>query len=267
MKRSRSICLVFGAILLLLLSAVAEAEVLDLTASTTSGYIGAGFFSQYIVANTGTGSFQPFLHISTNATTESGYNSAGGTGTDNADARSNQWTSLVRWNDLAATPIGQTQYIEFALDINQLKSSPLLSLDDFEIWMSPNATVGLHSSWGSDASMIRVYDLDQTADWSIYLNSGLHEGSGYGDMFAYVPEDNFVEAWNRAYAEENPYIYIYSSFGGAGDSYTTNDGFEEWALDTSNPGPGPVTGTPEPTSLVLLPMALAGLAFWRRKRS
>jgi hypothetical protein len=115
MGRSRWKCSVLGGILLLLLSSVAQAEILyslDLTTTTLppDPTINGAIFSQSTVGGSGSGMFDPFVRLNSNASPVSGYNYNQGVvpvAADNLPANDSM-TSLLRWNELGYTSIGNT---------------------------------------------------------------------------------------------------------------------------------------------------------------
>ncbi|QWV95703.1 PEP-CTERM sorting domain-containing protein [Geomonas oryzisoli] len=79
------------------------------------------------------------------------------------------------------------------------------------------------------------------------MNYDLNPGSGWGDIYMYVPTSLFTG--------KSGYFTLYSEFEGA------NDGFEEWAAMTSNPPP-----VPEPGTFLLLGTGFLGLAVFSKRR-
>jgi hypothetical protein len=229
----------------------ASATILDLTTLGSSGYIGSAFFRQTNNEPTGTGVFDPFVRIQANGS-EQGVNS---NGPYTMDEKVGIWTHSMMVGDCGTLDLNGTNYTPFLLDINQTAASPLLSLDQLRLYTSTTGTYNTLSQLDTNANL--VYNLDAGTDNTVYLNYLLDNGSGQGDMVAYIPTA-LLSPYN------GQYLYFYSQFGATGGAYASNDGFEEWACITgSQPPPPPV---PEPTSLLLLGGGLLGLVGARRLR-
>ncbi|SMQ73402.1 SdrD B-like domain [Altererythrobacter xiamenensis] len=246
----------------------------DPTTGSEAQINGALFFTDQPDSSSGTGVIQAFVRLQDGGNDdtpgfENGYNT---------DARpvyheENTSPSFTTNLFLSAVPIVEidgVQYYEFRLDINQLNSSPLLSLDALQLYTSDVADGDVLGpvpgvSWNGgapvdetgtsfDDNTTLVYDLDGAGDASILLNYSLQAGSGKSDMFFYVPVSNFGGA-----NPETTLVTLYSEFGAtntldASDNlvaiddptaaddgvtedatsiygvYTTNDGFEEWSV-------------------------------------
>jgi len=228
--------LALGAATMLSLGSIASAGQLNLTAGGT-GAINAGtdLFTTTDFQATGSGVIQSFVRISTNGDVVDGYNT---------DARPLQFDEnnspiFTRALPLSAVPVvnvAGTNYREFLLDINQEGSDPLLAMHELQIFVgntgSPiGASVGVGGtlSFGSQASL--VYDMDGGAagDSSVLLDYNLNSGSGSGDMFAYVKDSLFTGG---------TYVTLYSLFGPPPNE--NNDGYEEWAVRTTEVLPVPL---------------------------
>lgn len=235
----------------------ARATMYDLTGSVSDTVLinGAWFYNVHAAA-TGTGLIDSFVRINGKAV-EQGYN------TDGRPVQFDENTSptFTRSLLLDDVPIvylsgDPTPYREFLLDINQKNSSPLLALDDIEIFQTD---AGNHTNYGDASFGKLVYDLDAPPEdnW-ILLDYSLNTGSGSGDMFAYIPDALFT--WDL------DYVTLYSHFGaGTTSEYpdnSNNDGFEEWAVRKAETPP-PVVPVPGALLLGLLGLSAAGLRLRR----
>ena len=198
---------------------------------------------------------------------ENGYNSSARPVSYEENTSPNFTTSLLL-SEVPIVTIDGTQYYEFRLDINQLNSSSLLSLDEVKLYTSAvadgEATGLITGSWFT-SNAHQVYDMDGAGNTSVLLDAGNSSGSGSSDMFFYVPLSNF-----GAVDPDDTYVTLYSEFGGAGtlDSgdgltplddpantalgdngsdtgdvatavyggYLANDGFEEWSVSKQTGG-------------------------------
>jgi hypothetical protein len=211
---------------------------IDLT-TKTSAVVNQGRFSTLqadlsTINGAGTGQIDPFDRISTTNPTEQGYNTdATVVVLDNANKGGSNFIHSLLQSAIPIVVINGVSYRQFFLDINQQNSSPLLSLDAFQVWRSadpalsnydPGATPdqGTGSFPATAASL--VYNLDSLGDVFVGLNYTLQPGSGNSvDLEVDVP--------NSAFGAGDPtkkYIYVYSAFGFQGSPWSNNDGFEEW---------------------------------------
>ena len=133
-------------------------------------------------------------------------------------------------------------------------SSAFISLDKVQIYTSPtgNKNTTVLASLGTPR-----YDLDAGGDSYVLLDTSNSTGGGSTDMTVLIPVSAF------AGAAVTDFVYFYSSFGEQGtldgNNFSSDDGFEEWAVDIM---PNSVF-MPEPTALSLL--ALGAVALLRRR--
>lgn len=236
---------------------VAPAATLDLTTAGSSGFINGGYFTTADNHSTGTGLINPFVRIKGNDIIE-GYNAS----LSNADLMPNvltgNFTKDIQLSAIPQVTLADTKtYYEFLLDINQTGSHPLLSLDKIQLYTRPTAMTDASTLALLTGSATKRWDLDLglDGDSKLLLDYSLNEGSGSGDMYAYIP----ISAFGNA--AQSDYLYFYSMFGATGDPYAENDGHEEWAVRT----PGTPRRVPDGGSTIaLLGMALLGLGGARK---
>lgn len=223
-----------------------SAMALDLTAGG-SGTVNGAFFTTTDNQSTGTGVIQSFVRVQDNGMAD-GYNTSARPLLYDENS-SPQFTRDLPFSAVPIVNIGGTNYREFLLDINQQGASPLLSLDKLEIRVASSG--GLTGTWGTFGT--QVYSLDTASvDNVILLNYGFNSGSGSGDMFAYIPDAVFGNA---------QFVYLYSLFGATGGAYAENDGFEEWAVRSTQTLP-----VPEPGTYAMMIAGLGVIAYTARRR-
>jgi hypothetical protein len=218
--------------------------VVDLTAPGASGVLNGATFSQFTQNGSGSGSFNSFVRISTNAAVEQGYN----TNYRPVQFNENSSGSFTHATQLSSVPevvaSGGLTYYEFLLDINQSNSPPnnLLSVDDLRLYVTNTSTTDptLLHGYNSTTHTLQddagqtyapVYDLNPSNNGNyIKLDANLSAGSGAGDMVALVPVSDLGTNLSQ-------YVYLYSKFG---VHYANTGGYEQWGLDQ---GPAEAVGS------------------------
>jgi len=244
-------------------------DVLDLTSlgaqESRTASIGGDFIVQQIVPQpTGTGFIDSFLRIQQTGQ-ERGYNTSLGTPLDDKSPAGG-FTRAITLGEIPIVNIGGVDYRQILLDINQ-NVQERLSLNQIQIFQG-NADAGTAGTLGEasasgdailDGSSLagsanEVFRLnnaqnngtDVGANREIWLDFSLGSGSGSGDMFLYVRNDQFTQ-------NDSSNITLFSQFGNPSGTYSSNDGFEEWAVLKGTPTPQAV---PEPATTGV---ALSGL--------
>jgi hypothetical protein len=216
--------------------AVPSAAPLDLTTPGAQGFVGGALFQQAnrLPAHTGpVGSFVR-LQVHHPATVEQGYNT---------DARPLQFdenadpllTHALRLSDVPVVVIDGVTYRQFVLEVNQTRSSPLLSLDELRLYASDAANLTGYDG-NQLAGLNPLYNLDAGGDHWILLDNRLSRGGI--DMTANIPEILFTGV------DPNSYVYLYSKFG---LNEKADGAFEEWGVALN--GVSAASPPPAPSSL------------------
>jgi hypothetical protein len=215
------ICVAFAAVAALAGAAgTSQAAIVDLTAPTSFGLINGARFETVDFRTAGTGVIDSFVRIQRNGT-EQGYNTSGRPVQFDEHTDPN-FTRNLTYGEIPTRVIGGVSYKEFMLDINQTQPNSLLSLDQVKIYTSGT---GSQIVPNPDSLGTMVYEMDAGGDNWVKMDYNLGSGSGQGDVRMLVP----VTAFGTA--SSGTFIYLYSFFG---TNFATNDGFEEWAIQTDN---------------------------------
>jgi len=176
----------------------------------------------------GSGVFNAFVRLQGNdkkTPNERGYNTDG---TREFDTKAGAWTHSILLSEVPTIEFGGQLYWEFFADINDSDSTPRISLDDFELYITddPNLT-GYPFTGNADL----LYDFSVGNNGDFILINDVNQGSGRGDLRYLVPQDTFFPG-DCSYG--NPactiYLVLYSVWGGKGGVYGFDGGFEEWKV-------------------------------------
>lgn len=211
-------------------------------------------FQQFSNANLS--QLDTFLSMDGGSTAEQGYNTGGTTEFDTIAAD----TNAIRRSALPLVDIGGVLYREFVLDIQEGNSprARYLSLDDVKVYAgSTPSETGLNLTTKILPNTTLVYDLDwqlgrgdifDPEDNSVVLDAKLGGKNGV-DMLFYLPDSLFG-------ASGDPYVYLYSKFGGSTSlsmptkDLNTDGKAESWARGLGGVPVGPfAAGTISGTDL------------------
>ncbi len=192
---------------------------------TTSGgasvaYIGDSASNQ----SSGTGVFQPFVRLQ-HSPTEAGYNT---NGTPDLDTKVGSWTHAIKLSDIPVVTISGVNYWELFNDINETNSTPYVSLNKVEAYVTsdPNLT---GYPFGSSATLAYAFS------GAILIND-VNSGSGRADLRYRIPLSGITIPSDCGYlnAACSTYFVLYSEWGttgvSGGHNYNSDGGFEEWKV-------------------------------------
>jgi hypothetical protein len=232
-----------GAVLLMSVAALGTTYI-DLTTAGATGIANGGIFIQG-GAGAGTGTFDPFLTLSSNNDTEQGINVCTTVGcpapqfdtfTGGGRTHAIQVAGIpTQHYPNAAGPL----YREFSLDANDQGSDDFMSIDAVKVYIDDQSNLGQYDVstelFGNDTgvSASRIYDLG--SDTEVLMRSqSLTPGSGVSDITLLIPDSVFPANCFYGSTTCNRWLYFYTKSGAAGTvgghNYNVTAGFEEWRV-------------------------------------
>lgn len=171
----------------------------------------------------GSGIFDSFLRVQAGPPSEQGYNTDG---KREFDTKAGNFTHSILVSDIPVVTVpGLTgEFWELFSDLNESDSTPLISLDDLEVYFTSDPKL---TGYPFATTATKVYDFGG----SIKIND-VNQGSGRGDLRFRIPLANIQIPANCGYKDPNcaTYFVLYTRFGTTGGAYTSDGGFEEWKV-------------------------------------
>ena len=184
----------------------------------TAEYLGD---SNTTFGSAGTGTFNSFVRVQASPD-EQGYNTDG---TLEFDTKSGTWTHSILVSEIPVVSVGGQLYWELFADINDGNNTPLISLNDVEVWFTDDPELTGYPFAAADAELI--YDFDG----EIRIND-VNQGSGRGDLRFRIPLTGITIPDDCDYANTDCEVYfvLYNQWGTTGGAYISDGGFEEWKV-------------------------------------
>ena len=182
---------------------------------------------------TGSGVFESFLRVAQGGEPhERGYN------TDGRPLQFDEKTSATFTHSylLSGVPIVEYNgllYREFQVDLNEAASTPYISLDQFQVWVTNNASIlgynETSSSFTSGATLVYDLDVGASGDSTIMMDYAVNTGSGKRDYKVLVPQTMFdgkTGAYVVLFTRHGNYDAVYNGI----DTGNADSNFEEWGV-------------------------------------
>ncbi len=187
------------------------------TAGATVEYLGD---SNTTFGSAGTGTFNSFVRVQA-APTEQGYNT---NGTLQFDTKSGNWTHAIKVSEIPVVNYMGSLYWELFSDINDGNNTPLISLNDMEVWFTADANLTGYP-FGTAADKVYDYHGD------ILIND-VNQGSGRGDLRFRIPLAGISIPTDCGYGDAGcgTYFVLYNQWGTTSSDYASDGGFEEWKV-------------------------------------
>jgi hypothetical protein len=188
--------------------------------------------------SSGSGVFESFVRIQADDD-EKGYNTDGDL---EFDTKSGAFTHSILVSEIPLVDCKSLDGLidptglcwELFADLNESDSTPLITLDAFEIYLTTEGTVVTDDADGPDltgypfgGNTVKVYDSDD----QIRIND-VNQGSGRGDLRYLVPTTGISIPSNCAYGSSSctTYFVLYSEYGFSDGEWDSDGGFEEWKV-------------------------------------
>ena len=173
--------------------------------------------------SSGSGVFDSFVRLQA-APDEAGYNTDGDR---EFDTKAGAFTHSILVSEIPVVTIdgeGDQLFWELFADINDSDNTPLISLNDLEVYFTEDPEITDYPFAGTATN---VYDFSGT----ILIND-VNQGSGRGDLRYNIPLTGITIPDDCDYGNTTceTYFVLYSEWGDTGGTYTSDGGFEEWKV-------------------------------------